>query len=359
MRNINRRKLISLGAQGLGAACLPSWFSQTAAAETDEPHFFLEIFFPGGLDGLYTFDARSLAMTQAGLIANYQSAEPVLLTGKNGNKTLVTKLIDPLKPFLDRFSVLNGVIMDPGFDGHDNNINYLLSGNSFGGESMLPHINQVGSRTPLDYVSTGGVYIGQNISNSSNSASLNPASANGLAKRLSGQFSLDSSSSNMAFMKSRMAANAGGKGRFSAGAKAMGEGLDKAPQLSNSLKMLAASPEGSERTLEIATLIGELFKHNSCKSVQLVIDSSVISGLGFDLNLDTHSADLAKQSVEMIGPCMTALAKIIKYLSNTPYNSKLSLLDVTTVLVGTEFGRSMRSEAKIDVKQAILNLKMK
>ena len=44
-------------------------------------------------------------------------------------------------PFRDRFSVLNGVYMTPSFDGHLQNMNFLFTGNPFGGDSFVPHLN--------------------------------------------------------------------------------------------------------------------------------------------------------------------------------------------------------------------------
>ncbi len=87
------------------------------------------------------FDARPLSMTRAGKIQNYLGEEPGVWTGRNGVTTLATRLVAPLRPFRDRFSVLNGVYMTPSFDGHLQNMNFLFSGSPFGGDSFIPHLN--------------------------------------------------------------------------------------------------------------------------------------------------------------------------------------------------------------------------
>jgi len=143
----------------------------------------------------------------------------------------------------------------------------------------------------------------------------------------------------MNFLTSRMAANAAGTGRFSAGAKVMGDGFNQVPELADGLKALKVTTEGGDEVTHIASMIVALFQRNMCKSVQLVIDSSLIP----NIVVDTHAGKSAKDSPAMVGQCMAAVAKVIAHLRNTSYDSHHSLLDVTTVLVGTEFGRTMRS----------------
>src|SRR5262249_57483495 len=72
---------------------------------------------------------------------NYLKQEPAPFSGRNGTGTLATSLVKPLLPFRDRFSILNGVYMTPSFDGHLQNMNFLFTGNAFGGDSFIPHLN--------------------------------------------------------------------------------------------------------------------------------------------------------------------------------------------------------------------------
>src|SRR5262249_58154418 len=141
MRTASRRDVLKLAAFGGGTLLLPNGDFLAAAEPNPDPHFFLLVVLGGGADSSYMFDARPLSMTKAGKIQNYLGQEPASFTGRNGTSTLATSLIKPLQPFRDRFSVLNGVYMTPSFDGHLQNMNFLFTGNAFGGDSFIPHLN--------------------------------------------------------------------------------------------------------------------------------------------------------------------------------------------------------------------------
>ena len=133
MESLSRREFIRLGTLGAGSILLPGVDIVEAAEPEQEPHFFLLIVLDGGADPSYMFDARPLSMTAAGKIQNYLGEEPSVWTDRNGQSTLATRLVAPLGKFRDRFSILNGVYMTPSFDGHLQNMNFLFSGNPFGG----------------------------------------------------------------------------------------------------------------------------------------------------------------------------------------------------------------------------------
>src|SRR4051812_4053145 len=105
MTTITRRDFIARTTLATGTLCLGG-LPLTALAAGEEPHFFLQIYFPGGFDPSYLFDARPLAMTAAGQIQNYLGEEPSPWIGANGAQTLATRLVQPLAPYRDRFSVL-------------------------------------------------------------------------------------------------------------------------------------------------------------------------------------------------------------------------------------------------------------
>src|SRR5215470_13155758 len=141
MQTVSRRDVIRLGTVGAGSLLLAGTSATVAADPDGDPHFFLLVVLDGGADPSYMFDARPLSMTQAGKIQNYLGEEPGVWRGRNNITTLATRLVAPLRPFCDRFSVLNGVYMTPSFDGHLQNMNFLFSGNAFGGDSFIPHLN--------------------------------------------------------------------------------------------------------------------------------------------------------------------------------------------------------------------------
>lgn len=141
MKAVSRRKFLAWTALGGGTLLLPPMGARESAAAAGDPHFFLLIVLNGGADPAYMFDARPLSMTRAGRIQNYLGQEPFPWRGRNGIATLASPLVKPLIPYRDWFSVLNGVYMTPGFDGHLQNMNFLFAGNPFGGESFIPHLN--------------------------------------------------------------------------------------------------------------------------------------------------------------------------------------------------------------------------
>ena len=109
------------------------------------------------MDSSYLFDARPLAMTAAGKIQNYLAEEPKLWRGANGQRTLATRLVTSWLPSGMRFSIINGVLMPIGFDGHDQNINSMFSGSPFGGDWFIPQLNNGEDSLLLDTIVDGKV----------------------------------------------------------------------------------------------------------------------------------------------------------------------------------------------------------
>jgi uncharacterized protein (DUF1501 family) len=61
-----------------------------------------------------------------------------------------------------------------------------------------------------------------------------------------------------------------------------------------------------------------------------------------DLKCDTHAPDDAKNNPARAAQIAARIKAVIEALRSTPYDSQRSLLDVTTFVFGTEFGRTMR-----------------
>ena len=336
---LDRRSFVKLSAGGAGTVLLTPKSGLSASATSDfEPHFFLNIIFPGGMDSRYTFDARPLAMTDAKLFVNYLNETPKLYTGSNGGKCLTTKIIKVLKPFLNRLSVVNGVVMMPTFDGHENNVGFMVTGDPFSGESQMPHLNEGKHSLPLDYVQVGDGRLLTTITNTGNSVPLNAASAKSFSERLKTLPSFAEESPLKTFLGNRMRAAAMGKGRFSGGSRAMSDGYDRLPKLAEALKNLDVSAGKDDRAIMPSVkLIGELFRGGVCRSAMFVFDTD----LSQTQNLDSHDSETAKEQPRIIGELMDDLAAILDFLQNTPYDNERSLFDVTTIAVGTEFGRTM------------------
>ncbi len=339
---MQRREFIKCSIAGAGVFLVPSWplgaFAQSSP-ENGEPHFFLQVVFPNGWDPSYLFDARPLEMTRQGIIQNYSGEEPKLWTGANGGTCLATKAVAPLEAYRQRFSILNGVLMANGFAGHDQNMNFLFTGSPFGGESFVPHLNRATHEraTPLDALQSGFFFA--SLTNTGATVPLTPGSAVTLLQKLKNMPPLSADNPLFSFVRSRFAARSQGSGRFSKGVKKMLSGYDEAPQLAALLEsMKIEAPSQSTSNAEsIASFMGlarEMFQHRVTKSVVLSISLQ-------DAFLDTHLDALAKEQPKMYPKVVDALMAVFKSL-DTPFDEHRSFWDVTTVLVASEFSRTMR-----------------
>ncbi|HEY7610715.1 MAG TPA: DUF1501 domain-containing protein [Alphaproteobacteria bacterium] len=338
----SRRDLLRIGLGGAGTLLVPAPGLLRAAPPEGEPHFFLMIVLAGGADSSYMFDARPLAMTKAGKVQNYLGKEPFPWQGKNGVTTLASPLVKPLEPFRDRFSVLNGVVMTPSFDGHLQNMNFLFTGNPFGGDSFIPHFNLAETgRAPqsLDAVLMSPSSLDATITNHSGVVPLEPRSASVLSATLRQIAPLEEGNALSDFVRQRMAKNAAGPGRLAAGATQMLAGLDQAPRVHRQLAKLSSPPGDLGPQQQAVALMAECFR--------LSISRSAIYVLGE--YFDVHAADRAKEQPKLFTSAVATIAALLQGLAATPFDERRSMFDVTTVLVASEFGRSLRApDARID-----------
>jgi len=343
--NISRRDLLKYAGSGaLTCLAVPSFTPRIANAEEKDPHFILQVIFPGGMDTHYLFDARPLEMTKNKLIQNYIGEEPNIWTGSNGQSTLATKLTNPLKPYKDYFSIINGVVMDPTFDGHEQNMAFWYTGNPFGGEFFMPHLNKLG--LPLDYADIGEGQVFVMMSNTSKGVPLTNKSMKGLTEKIKKLPRLGSESHLFNHVNRRMKAISQiGNGRFSGGAWAMQDALQNISSLSDRISHLKLTEtRADEKTKSSIDLMSELFKAGITQSASMVFKTD----FGGQVNLDVHSGEDAKAQVTSLPTLIGEVATIFKTLKDTPYDAKRSMLDMTTVLVTTEFGRTMRGGGNFD-----------
>jgi len=335
MTGFTRRSFIKLGTIGAGTILLPDVSAADIPHPEADPHFFLLIVLDGGADPSYMFDARPLSMTAAGKIQNYLGEEPAVWAGRNGQSTFATRLMAPLAAFRDRFSVLNGVYMTPSFDGHLQNMNFLFSGSPFGGDSFIPHLNSAETgREPgsLDAVlPTPPVFL--NVSNHSGVVTLEPNSLQRLAERLRQAAPTRADDRIGQFIRSRLTANAVGEGRMATGARLMLSALDQAPDVHRKLAALRTpGPELSQEAQTVA-LIAECFRLMLSRSAIYVLREQ----------FDVHDADQAKLQPKLFADAVQKIAGLFRGLVDTPFDAKRSMFDVTTVMVASEFGRTMRA----------------
>lgn len=315
-----------------------------ASGSPNDPHFFLHINLPNGVDASYLFDARPLAMTDAGLIANYHGKEPLLYNGINGQSTLRTTITDPLMKHKDRFSIINGVVMSPTLDGHDQLMNMLLTGNPFGGETFLPWTSQ--QPMPMDYVSSAFMYT--SITNSGASMVLSPDKTRMLAKKIAriggntrmNQF-IQGRSHEVGTKKSSLAASAR---RLETSSLALGDFSHKMASMNIPENDASESDSDDVKFLKKVhadtAMLTEFMRVGLTNACVLVINDSI----------DSHDAQSARSLPKIFANYCAAIAATFDYLASVPSPSGRSMLDDTTFLIGSEFSRTMRQPG-VDIKK--------
>jgi len=333
----SRRQFLKLTATAAGTVFLPVGEDVAGAAPQpgESPHFFLMIVLDGGADPTYMFDARPLSMTRAGLVQNYLGEEPRPWMGRNGTSTLATRLVTPLAAYHDRFSVINGVFMTPGFDGHLQNMNFLFSGNPFGGESFVPHLNAADVGRASD--SLDAITLTEpptaNLTNVSSVVHLMPKSLGQLAERLRQAEPADSKDPLQSFIRQRTEFAGEGSGRTAAGARMMLTGIERARDLHQKLRTIKAPSLSHSPEQQSIGLIAECFRLALARSAIFVLREP----------FDVHAADQAKRQPLLFESAIGRVTALLKGLIETPFDAKRSMLDVTTFMVTSEFGRTLRA----------------
>jgi uncharacterized protein (DUF1501 family) len=334
---LSRRQALRFCLAGSATLMLPGENLLQAQDRTDDPHFFLLIVLNGGADPSYMFDARPLEMTAAGQIQNYLGMAPDSLTGKNGGKTLASPLVKPLMKFTDSLSVLNGVMMAPSFDGHLQNMNVLFTGDPFGGGSFVPHLNKNGDHAGSDQPLLDAVIATEEppvtLNNSERVVPLQAGAAGGLASHLRNVPQPAGWSPTGEFIRNRIAANAAGAGRLSQGARLMLSALDAAPAMHSRLAALPAVNDDMSPERQCLALISETFRLSISRSAVYMPPEF----------FDVHSAGLAKQQPQLFASAISQIAALLEGMRMTSFDRTRSILDVTTVMIASEFGRTMRA----------------
>jgi hypothetical protein len=347
MKTYSRRSFLKQSTtSALAASVIPSFSAplmgalQSQAATQDDPHFFLMIYIPFGLDVNYWFDARPLSMTAKGLITNYLGEDPYSYTGSNAGSCLISPAANPLKSWLSEISIVNGVVMSGQFDGHDQNANVLLTGNPFGGESFIPNLRQ--GQDALDMVISLAQFSPFTISNASASLQLSPAACKQIKESFSKNIVRDGFVDRMNHRFASLAKNQSELGRstsqFLRNSVDLSSVLDKFRSLDLQIE---ADPAANDRTrtsdIEAANAVRmfqQIFSHGIARSGMLFLNWN---------ELDAHSFNLAQKSPVHNKEIANCLSQILGLLKNTEYKDGKSFLDVTTVMVTSEFSRTMRN----------------
>lgn len=336
------------------------------AAESATPHFLLHIVVEQGWSPTYLFDARPRTFTSAQLWENYHdsSSETLSWTDKKGRTSWVSPSMKPLAAdFLEQpcFSVIKGLHGSADFDGHRENQMLLLSGSTAGGAYLGVNLNQ-GSRvansgvgqTPLDYLALGQSVFG---------SGLRGGTSLPLSLTLAQALRAMSDESGIPSATAVHAKQIIGK-TFATAGQSNGLGGNGARQFAVASSQTASIKEALAK-LDISGL------SDGSKSKQRIFDDVALalrafnSGIGrtalvgfpsFNLqidgvrppSIDCHDGESASAQPAVYKYIAEQLAGVFRLLRTTPFDAQqsLSFLDVTTVLVTSEFGRTNRQPDK-------------
>ncbi|MCC6138177.1 MAG: DUF1501 domain-containing protein [Bdellovibrionaceae bacterium] len=337
---IDRRSFLQYSALGASTYFLPQWSWAQNAIDT---HQLLHIHISGAADFTYGFDARPLEMTLEGLLQNYNNVEPDIWTAPVGGKTtLASAQTRALLPLKNDFSIINGVYVDSLFANHPQAENLWFTGSAFGGPTYLPFINGMSlqKKTPLDGLKMGPQFF-INTNNMGSHLPFGSTSTTELAEKLKKE-KMQSSSPAMQFLQERLRLISSGKGKFSEGAGRMGQALQDSITLSEQITKtnLAIDPH-ADRDIQFLNLFKEFSQQKSIRTGLIAING-MNPDEEFALSFDTHDATSAKAQPDLFKYLYERIARILTYMKSTEFSSTESLLDVTTVIVTTEFGRTMR-----------------
>ena len=84
-------------------------------------------------------------------------------------------------------------------------------------------------------------------------------------------------------------------------------------------------------------MIKEVFRANIATSA-----TWVFGGGQNPVNLDTHDSQSAAQMPTIAAGIISDIAEVLRFLKETPFDQTRSFQDVTTLMVSTEFARTMR-----------------
>jgi uncharacterized protein DUF1501 len=134
-------------------------------------------------------------------------------------------------------------------------------------------------------------------------------------------------------IRARLIANAVGRGRMNAATNLMLSGLDEAPNVHQRLAQLTAPDPRLSPERQSLALVAECFR--------LSISRSAIYAL--PEQFDVHAADQAKLQPKLFASAIGRISELLRGLVDTPFDTKRSMFDVTTVMIASEFGRTLRS----------------
>jgi len=339
-----RRDFLKTSAKGLGSLALfpySSIFGQTLPASEDlEKHFFIQLNVRGGWDTRYLLDARPLEFRVKNLMHDYSKSEPEKITSSNGQSLWLSPSANSLKEHLSDCCIVNGVIMQhTGPDGHDLVSNEWFTGSQMGGLCFLPLFNKTAQKkSSLDAIS-----LGANFPKAFTNLSHIPHLSFGNASKLS-QIAPIEKFPALEFAMSRMEFLSNGTGQISRAAKLMSQNFKSAPELVTRLRSLTPpTVEGStplEKMISALHLSLDSFKKGVAKSALITTFDST------EFGMDTHAFQSAQQMPSRMKNVADLISSYFKILKTTPFDDTKSFFDVCTILVTSEFSRTLYQGGK-------------
>ncbi len=358
-RPVNRRHAIQLGmGTTVGFTTLALGGGKLLAADA-EPHFFLNVCIAGGVDPTYWFDARPLDMTDKGIVSNYlyknaeaeanaEAGKRFDFLGKDGAKSLRTTIVEPLMKYAADLTIINGILMNGnGVAGHGQNMYTLYSGKTVEGyDSWVPMLGAM-KTNPIESVHVGGWKGDGNKApkNFGGSVQLDGFKSMKLFKDIKENAEFDPNDPVSQYLLKRFATRGAGTDSFSVGCKAILDGLNTSPKLNASLNEAANAGNNTQAAGALMTalqMVHRLFAGNVTSAVTIMMDRD----MGSSFDIDAHDPSIAKNLPKNYGLVVADLAAMIEYLKTNEYKNGKSLLDVTTVMISSEFGRPYRQLEK-------------
>lgn len=320
-----------------GMFCPLNLFAQPQNRLEQSPHFFLQIYINQGWDPIYLLDSRPLSMTAADLVQNYSALAPVQWQDDRGETCWVSPIAaGPLSQFRDRMAIVNGVLMSTDFDGHKQNRDYFFTGNAFGGPhfgaQMGSHLSER-SKQAIDHLrvdSAGEAQGGMIVSVRADSGFRLAELASSSRKEFKDAYS---------YLESHTRQIAEGSGLSSVGLTRLADSLTNSDLARSRLMELKAKDFAKspvQRSQQNTHLIMQAFKNGITRSATFWINR----------DCDTHAANQAQEQPAMYRNIVSQIEAIVTLLHKTPYDSKQSFLDLTTICIGSEFSRTMKQAGK-------------
>lgn len=327
-----------LKSSAMTAITCPFFSSITWAAPTpaDEPHFFLH-FVPEsltGFDPLYMFDPRDKSLAKEGKVTAYSKLEPFPWQKKG---PLVAGETAVLAPYAADFSVIRGVIMSPSFDGHGQNKSMIFTGNPFSGRYFAPAFSGRGS--PLSYLNFSPSLQGF-INNRQNAPAIDALYLNQILPTLASEANSNNQRERK-FIHDQFASASqmNPAGLFSKGAEKFLHSLETSQILTARAQRFQEPRATFDLLLNRVSTAIAAFKAGITRAavIEIPVDTSSFSA-------DCHDGKSASKHPEHCESMLAAMANAIRVLKNTPFSDDQSMLDCTTFIMMSEFGRTMRQE---------------